>query len=77
MTGGPTYIKNNVDSPIIVNANASEFYKQPTFYALGHYSKFISRGSVRISLANKQNDVWLIAFDRPDGATAIVAINRY
>lgn len=38
--GGPTYIDNNVDSPIIVNVTANEFYKQPMFYVIGHFSKF-------------------------------------
>ncbi|KAH7962696.1 hypothetical protein HPB52_017539 [Rhipicephalus sanguineus] len=35
--GGPTWVKNFVDSPIIVNATAEEFYKQPMYYALGHF----------------------------------------
>lgn len=76
MTGGPSYINNNVDSPIIVNADEKEFYKQPMFYAIGHYSKFISKGSVRVDLPFKQNGVLQVAFDRPDGATVLVAINR-
>lgn len=35
--GGPNWASNFVDSPIIVNAKADEFYKQPMFYALGHF----------------------------------------
>ena len=35
--GGPNWAKNFVDSPIIVNAKADEYYKQPMFYALGHF----------------------------------------
>ncbi|KAJ1364540.1 hypothetical protein KIN20_024663 [Parelaphostrongylus tenuis] len=35
--GGPNWAKNFVDSPIIVNATADEFYKQPMFYAMGHF----------------------------------------
>lgn len=74
-TGGPSYISNEVDSPIIVNPETGEFYKQPMFYAIGHYSKFIIRDSVRVDLPFKQNNVLTAAFDRPDGATVIVAIN--
>ncbi len=37
MAGGPNWVNNVVDSPIIVNASANEFYKQPMFYALGHF----------------------------------------
>ncbi|KAI4467328.1 glucosylceramidase [Holotrichia oblita] len=74
-TGGPSYISNEVDAPIIVNPDTYEFYKQPMFYAIGHYSKFITKGSVRIGLPFKQNGVSIVAFDRPDEATVIVAIN--
>ncbi|KAK8773049.1 hypothetical protein V5799_012418 [Amblyomma americanum] len=35
--GGPNWAQNFVDSPIIVNATAQEFYKQPMYYALGHF----------------------------------------
>lgn len=37
MEGGPNWVKNFVDSPVIVNAKSDEFYKQPMFYALGHF----------------------------------------
>ncbi|KAL0125251.1 hypothetical protein PUN28_004409 [Cardiocondyla obscurior] len=37
--GGPNWIGNNVDSTIIVNSTADEFYKQPMFYSIGHFSK--------------------------------------
>ncbi|XP_042894163.1 lysosomal acid glucosylceramidase-like [Penaeus japonicus] len=48
-TGGPNWAANRVDAPIIVNATADEFYKQPMFYALGHFSKFVPGGSVHVS----------------------------
>uniref|UniRef100_A0A915Q653 Glucosylceramidase n=1 Tax=Setaria digitata TaxID=48799 RepID=A0A915Q653_9BILA len=50
LKGGPNFAKNYVDAPIIVNATANEFYKQPMFYIMGHFSKFIRPGSVRIGL---------------------------
>ena len=37
LEGGPNWVKNFVDSAIIVNASSAQFYKQPTFYALGHF----------------------------------------
>lgn len=35
--GGPNWINNHVDAAIIVNKTSDEFYKQPTFYFLGHF----------------------------------------
>ncbi|XP_071558003.1 putative glucosylceramidase 4 isoform X4 [Temnothorax nylanderi] len=39
--GGPNHAGNNIDSPILVNSTADEFYKQPMFYVLGHFSKSV------------------------------------
>lgn len=75
--GGPTYINNNVDSPIIVNASAGEFYKQPMFYHLGHFSKFIPRNSIRVELSSTANEnVKVVGFERPDNATVVVILNK-
>ncbi|KAL3073145.1 hypothetical protein niasHT_035421 [Heterodera trifolii] len=48
MNGGPNWVHNYVDAPIIVNAERDEFYKQPMFYFLAHFSRFMPPGSVRI-----------------------------
>ena len=37
LEGGPNWVSNFVDSPVIVNASLNEFYKQPSFYAMGHF----------------------------------------
>uniref|UniRef100_A0A1I7YYR4 Glucosylceramidase n=1 Tax=Steinernema glaseri TaxID=37863 RepID=A0A1I7YYR4_9BILA len=50
MEGGPNFAKNFVDAPILVNAEKGEFYKQPMFYIMGHFSKFIKPHSARIGL---------------------------
>ncbi|KAL3186897.1 hypothetical protein MRX96_004708 [Rhipicephalus microplus] len=82
--GGPTWANNYVDSPIIVNATAEEFYKQPTFYAMGHFSKFIPRGSIRIFSSLEQYSVIDIfekelehtAFLRPDSTVVVIVLNK-
>ena len=80
-TGGPNWSKNFVDSPIIVNATADEVYKQPMYYALGHYSKYIPEDSVRIHLDVEQKANFerfsATAFLRPDGMRTVVIVNRY
>lgn len=48
MEGGPNCENNRADSPIIVNAKKDEFYKQPMFYAMGHFSKFVEPGMTLI-----------------------------
>lgn len=74
--GKPNWAKNYVDAPIIVNAMEDEFYKNPMFYALGHFSKFVPRGSRRIfSSVLNINNIGTIAFLTPEQKVVIVINN--
>ncbi|XP_053950449.1 lysosomal acid glucosylceramidase-like [Anastrepha ludens] len=74
--GGPNYVKNFVDAPVIANmTNGIEVYKQPIFYAMGHFSKFIPEGSVRIAAERTNVNVDTVAFLRPDSSVALVIFN--
>uniref|UniRef100_A0A2A4K975 Glucosylceramidase n=1 Tax=Heliothis virescens TaxID=7102 RepID=A0A2A4K975_HELVI len=75
--GGPSWIDAAVDSPVIVNATAGEFYKQPMFYAMGHFSKFVPRGSrrVRVTVINDTN-IQNIAFLTPNNTVVVVIFNK-
>ncbi|XP_038213585.1 lysosomal acid glucosylceramidase-like [Zerene cesonia] len=64
--GGPNWAENFVDAPILVYPERDEFIKQPMFYAMGHFSKFIPRGSRRISVTNS-----ILSFGRIDNAAFI------
>ncbi|CAN7949891.1 unnamed protein product, partial [Ixodes pacificus] len=78
VVGGPNWVKNFVDSPIIVNATGTEFYKQPMYYALAHFSKFLPRGSVRIDsrLAGEhRGKLEFGAFKTPENATVFIVLN--
>ena len=80
MLGGPNWANNNVDAPIIVNPEEGEFYKQPMYYALGHISKFIVPGSVRIDLQKNTIKVEAVAVKVVNSSDtpvfAVVILNR-
>ncbi|NXV75633.1 GLCM Glucosylceramidase, partial [Atlantisia rogersi] len=80
LEGGPNWVKNYVDSPIIVDSSEGIFYKQPMFYHMGHFSKFIPEGSQRVGLMaskeSKKTELEYTAFLRPDGAVVVVVLNR-
>lgn len=75
--GGPTWVGNYVDSPIIVNQTADEFYKQPTFYAMGHFAKFIRPNSVKIFQSLSSSPLKVTAFKRPDDGIVVQIFNPY
>src|SRR4051812_21221285 len=73
--GGPNWDKNFVDSPTIISKDNSTFYKQPMFYALGHFrlfffshdsifchffSKFILQDSIRVGSKIEGADLSLL-----------------
>lgn len=78
--GGPTYINNTVDAAVILNSTTSnEFYKQPIFYVLGHFSKFISPGSVRIEASLngfRANNIKTVAFLNTDNTISVILYNH-
>ncbi|XP_076762752.1 lysosomal acid glucosylceramidase-like [Xylocopa sonorina] len=73
--GGPTWVGNNIDASIIVNAEKDEFYKQPMYYAIKHFSRFIGRGSVRVSISDSFI-VQSAAFVTPSNEVVVVLHNR-
>ncbi|XP_044304621.1 lysosomal acid glucosylceramidase-like isoform X2 [Varanus komodoensis] len=80
LEGGPNWVKNFVDSPIIVDAARDVFYKQPMFYHMAHFSKFIPEGSQRIGLRLLKKCIRCnlehVAVLRPDGSAALIVLNR-
>ncbi|GAB6029650.1 hypothetical protein CHUAL_005385 [Chamberlinius hualienensis] len=75
--GGPNWAKFNLEGTIIVNTSSNEFYKQPQYYAIGHFSKFVPPGSKRIhselSWGNKLfNQLSAISFQTPDNIIVIL-----
>ncbi|KAG1709015.1 hypothetical protein DVH05_022646 [Phytophthora capsici] len=82
-TGGPTWIDNLIDSPILIDEEGgAEFYKQPMFYAMGHFSKFLPADSVRVALttsssaASTLSKVDRVAFLTPDNQVVFILSNR-
>ncbi|EPB74231.1 O-Glycosyl hydrolase family 30 [Ancylostoma ceylanicum] len=78
MQGGPNWVKNFVDSPIIVNAAKQEYYKQPMWYAMGHFSKFVRPDSYRIKSLFEEappNGIRHVAFVTSNGYKVVVIAN--
>ena len=84
LEGGPNHIQNFVDSPIIANTTSGTvFYKNPMYYAMGHFSKFISRDSIHVGMEVLKEDkpfpltepLKVISFLTPENQVVIVALN--
>jgi hypothetical protein len=49
--GGPNHLKNFCDAAMVANKDYSDIYVQPKFHYMGHFSRFIPPGAVRIGSA--------------------------
>ncbi|XP_018012610.1 lysosomal acid glucosylceramidase [Hyalella azteca] len=76
MQGGPSWVSNFVDSPIIVNAAEDTFYKQPMFYAMGHFSRFVLPGDVAVRRwISDESKIRVATFLQSDNTVVVVLIN--
>ncbi|XP_017795820.1 PREDICTED: glucosylceramidase-like isoform X2 [Habropoda laboriosa] len=76
VSGGPTWQKDYLDSAIVINADEDVFYKQPMYYAIHHISRFVGRGSARISVTGDTSAVESTAFLTPSGEVVVVLYNK-
>jgi glucosylceramidase len=47
-TGGPNHLGNNCDAPIVIDETEKNYFIQPMYYFIQHFSKFVPSGSRRI-----------------------------
>ncbi len=75
-TGGPNHVNNLCDSPIIVDIFPQNLVHQSSYYKIGHFSKYVRPGAVRIDLQNNADDIQATAFKNVDGTIAFILLNQ-
>jgi len=66
----------NTCTPIVtVNNPAGTVTKDIEYYTLGHYSKYVLPGALRIYSSNA-NGIVSVAFENPDSSKALIAFNN-
>ncbi|KAF8356135.1 hypothetical protein PRIPAC_97758 [Pristionchus pacificus] len=76
MEGGFTWALNYVDAPII--AHGEVFYKQPMYYAMAHFSKFLKPGAhrVKVEASELPSGIFILGAVLHDGKRYITVINK-
>ncbi|XP_060519759.1 lysosomal acid glucosylceramidase-like [Cylas formicarius] len=78
--GGPSWMNVSLDAPVIISEARDEFYKEPMFYVLGHFSKFLVPDSVKLDITTSDAlsaaNVKAAAFLRPDDKVAVIISNQ-
>jgi glucosylceramidase len=74
--GGPNHVANFCSAPIMADTQTDTIYYQSSFYYIGHFSRFIRPGAVRIGFSRYTDRLETTAFRNPDGSVAVVVMNR-
>lgn len=74
--GGPNHVGNYCDAPLMYDTQAEHLNVRLPFYYLGHFSRFMQRGAVRVLSSSFTTDLETCAVTNPDGSHAAVVLNR-
>jgi len=74
--GGPNHVGNYCSAPILADPNNQNVEWQSSYYAIGHFSRFIAVGAKRILCAATLESLECSAFINPDGRIICVVLNR-
>lgn len=73
--GGPNHVGNYCSAPIICDAVNQKIIFQPSYYFIGHLSKFVPVGSKRIAHSSFTNKLESVAFITPQQQVVVVVLN--
>lgn len=74
--GGPNHVHNYCDAPIIADTTTDTVIYESSYYYIGHFSKYIRPGAVRVSSSKYTEKLEVTAFKNTDGTVAVVVLNR-
>lgn len=75
-TGGPNHVQNFCFSPIHADTKKGDLIYTPSYYYIGHFSKFIKQGAKRIAAAATRSQLLTTSFQNPDGEVVTVVMNE-
>ncbi|MGB1382377.1 MAG: glycoside hydrolase family 30 protein [Porticoccaceae bacterium] len=75
-TGGPNHVSNFCFAPIHADTRTGELIYTPTYYYIGHFSKFIRPEAKRISTSSSRSVLLATSFINTDNQIATVVMNE-
>ena len=74
--GGPNHVGNFCFAPVHANTETGELIYTPSYYYIGHFSKYIKAGAKRISSVPSRSQLECTTFQNPDGQFVTIVLNR-
>lgn len=73
--GGPNHVANFCFAPLHGDTRTGELIFTPSYYYIGHFSKFIRPGAHRVGAVTTTSDLLATAFRNRDGSVVTVLMN--
>ena len=73
--GGPNHVQNFCFAPIHADTRLDELIYTPTYYYIGHFSKFIKPGASRVSTTASRTTIQSTSFQNTDGTMVTIVMN--
>lgn len=74
--GGPNHVKNFCFAPIHADLRTGELVYTPSYYYIGHFSKFIRPNAKRVSTVSSRSQLMSTSFVNADGSLVTVVMNQ-
>lgn len=75
-TGGPNHVQNFCFAPIHADTRTNELIYTPSYYYIGHFSKFIKPNAKRVSTTTSRSTLESTSFQNLDGSIVTVIMNK-
>jgi glucosylceramidase len=75
-TGGPNHVNNLCFAPVHADTKKGELIFTPSYYYIGHFSKFIRPNAKRVSTVSSRSHLLTTSFINDDGKMATVVMNQ-
>jgi len=74
--GGPNHVSNFCFAPIHADTSTGELIYTPTYYYIGHFSKFVRPNAQRISTSSSRSVLLATSFINEDNKMATIIMNQ-
>ncbi|HLP14748.1 MAG TPA: glycoside hydrolase family 30 beta sandwich domain-containing protein, partial [Bacteroidota bacterium] len=74
--GGPNHADNFCFAPVHANLVTGELIFTPSYYYIGHFSKFIRPNAKRVSTSSSRSQILSTSFLNADGSIVTVVMNQ-
>jgi glucosylceramidase len=74
-TGGPNHVNNLCFAPIHADTRTDELIYTPSYYYIGHFSKFIRPGAKRVSTVSSRSILEATSFINDGGKMVTIIMN--